>query len=95
MGMTMMLNISATCRGSTRVPTARPRLAPVRAASGVTVSSRGQLTWRCTGVAGMKTASGNTTTAARTACRAPDTTFSSATAQIGSGAITRSSISRV
>ncbi len=50
---------------------------------------------RCTGVAGMKVASTNTTRAAMTAWIAPEATFSSATAHTGIGASTRSSISRV
>src|SRR5919106_744536 len=89
------LNTSGTCRGCTRVPTVSPSEAPSTAASGRNVSATGQLTSRCTSVAGTTYARGRTTRAASSPWMAPDATFSSATPSTGIGASTRSSISRV
>ena len=61
----------------------------------MSVSSTGQFTSRCTGVAGTIAAIGNTISAANRPLSMPAVTFSIATSQIGIGASTRSSISRV
>ena len=93
MGITTIPNNSGTCRGCTRVPRTSPKEAAVPAARGSNVNrSRGR-TSRWTGVAGTNIASGNTIAAAIRPWSAPATTFSTATLQTGSGAITRSSIS--
>ena len=67
----------------------------MNAVSGSSVRIGSHCTSRCTGVAGMNAANGNTTSAANIPWIPPATTFSIATPAIGSGAITRSSISRV
>ncbi len=59
------------------------------------VSSTGQLMSRCTGVAGTIAAIGNTSNAANKPLNAPVIAFWIATSDTGSGASTRSSISRV
>jgi hypothetical protein len=65
------------------------------AASGASVSRIGQSIWRWTVSAGTTAAMGKTSRAAIRPWMAPETTFSSATNDTGSGASTRSSISRV
>ena len=84
-----------TVRGSNRVPNASPSAPHMKHASGVSVSSTGQLMWRCTGVAGTIAAIGNTSSALTAPLSAPAVTFSIATRSTGIGARTRSSISRV
>src|SRR3954452_30839 len=93
--MTTTPKNSGTRRGSTRVPITNPSAAPQNAVNGKSVSSSNHWTSRCTAVAGMNAAIGNTTTAAKIPWMAPATIFSIATPLIDSGAITRSSISRV
>jgi hypothetical protein len=95
MGITMTENINGTWWGWTRVPSARPSAAPVSAARGATVSRVTHEISRCTSVTGSTAASGKTMAPATRAWRAPETIFSTATAHTGSGASTRSSISRV
>ena len=84
-----------TVRGSNSVPKNSPSAPLMMQASGTRVSRIGQLTSRCTGVAGTTVAIGNTISPANRHWRAPATIFSKATSCTGSGASTRSSISRV
>ena len=66
-------------------------------ARGTSVSTTNQWMWRCASAprAWMTAAMGNTMAAAMMPCTAPDSTFAMATSQMGHGAWTRSSISRV
>ena len=66
-------------------------------AIGITVSRIAQVTvkWTCTPSAWTTAAIGNTITAEMTPWTAPESTFAIATSQMGHGACTRSSISRV
>src|SRR3954453_1361795 len=94
-GSTTIPNSIGTVRGSKRVPSVRPRAADVKQASGASVSSTGQLKFRCTGVAGTTAATGNTIMAAMIPWQAPATILPTATIDTGNGAGTRSSISLV
>ena len=66
-------------------------------ASGISVTTTAQCTdrWASTPCAWTTAAIGNTISAAISPWAAPDRTFATATSQIGHGACTRSSISRV
>ena len=61
----------------------------------ISATSSGKFTWGCTFALGKNSTMGKTITAASAACMAPKRIFSNATRDVGSGAITRSSISRV
>ena len=58
-----------TVRGSNRVPNMSPSAPLMMQASGIRVSRTGQLTSRCTGVAGTTVAIGNTISPANRHCR--------------------------
>ena len=94
-GIRITPNSIGTVRGSNIVPNISPSAPLMMHASGVSVSSTGQLASRWTGVAGTIAAIGNTISPANRHCSAPATIFSKATRPTGSGARTRSSISRV
>ena len=94
-GITRMLNIKLTWRGSTRVPIVSPSDRRAGTRAGSTVTSTSQCTSQVTGVLGTSNTIGSVIAAAIAAWIAPDTIFCIATAHTGSGAITRSSISRV
>ena len=96
-GSTTNPNINPMFRGSKAVPSSSPSAVIVTHASGISVSTTSQFTDRCacTPEACTTAAIGNTITAASNPCAAPESTFESATSQIGHGACTRSSISRV
>ena len=88
---------SGTVRGSKIVPKVSPSAEQVTHASGVSVTSTSQCTWRLMWIwlACTTAAIGNTIAAASSPWIAPKMTFSSATSDTGSGASTRSSISLV
>ena len=93
----MKPNIRPMFRGSKLVPSTRPRPAIATQASGTNVTMIHQCRerWASTPGACTTEAMGSTMIADSTPCAAPDSTFSIATSQIGHGAWTRSSISRV
>ena len=97
MGSTMNPNISPRLRGSKLVPSRSPRDVMARQDSGtrVTMMSQCRLMWASTPAAWTTEAMGRTMAAERSPCTPPEITLEMATSQIGQGAWTRSSISRV
>ena len=97
MGNTMKPNISPRLRGSKLVPSSRPSEVMARQASGtmVTMMSQCRLIWASTPAAWTTDAMGSTMMAEINPWAPPEMTFEIATSQIGQGACTRSSISRV
>src|SRR5215470_19791452 len=93
----MKPNISPMLRGSKLVPRTSPSPAMATHASGTNVRMISQCSDRCASTPGACTteAIGRTMIADRTPCAAPDSTLAMATSQMGHGAWTRSSISRV
>ena len=93
----MIPNKSGTVRGSKIVPKVSPSADVVTHASGSRVTSTSQCTCRLMWIwlAWTTAAIGNTIAAASRPWMAPNTTFSIATSDTGSGASTRSSISFV
>ncbi len=90
-------NIRPMLRGSKLVPSSRPSEAMVTQASGtrVTMIHQWRVRWASTPLAWTTEAMGRTMTAEMRPCTAPDRTLAMATSQMGQGAWTRSSISRV
>src|SRR5215472_13077074 len=91
-------NASTTrLRGSKLVPRTSPSPAIATQASGTNVRITHQCSdrWACTPDACTTAAIGSTMIADSTPWAAPDTTLATATSQMGQGACTRSSISRV
>ena len=97
MGSTMNPNIRPRLRGSNEVPSKSPRDAMQMHESGTSVTIRSQcrLMWASTPAACTTEAIGNTMAAEISPCAPPEITLEIATSQIGQGACTRSSISRV
>ena len=93
----MKPNISPMLRGSKLVPSTRPSPAIAMHASGTNVRMIRQCSvrWASTPGACTTEAIGSTMAADSTPCAAPDSTLAIATSQMGQGAWTRSSISRV
>ena len=93
----MKPNISPMFRGSKLVPRTSPSPAIATQASGTSVTMIHQCSvrWACTPGACTIDAIGSTMIADSTPWAAPDSTLAMATSQIGHGAWTRSSISRV
>src|SRR5689334_24485317 len=93
----MKPNISPMFRGSKLVPSTSPKPAIATQASGMNVMMIHQcrLSSACTPAACTTDAIGSTIAAENTPWAAPDSTLAIATSQIGHGACTRSSISRV
>ena len=97
MGSTMNPNISPRLRGSKLVPSSSPSEVMARQDSGtrVTMSSQCRLMWASTPAAWTTEAMGRTMAAEMSPCAPPEITLEMATNQMGHGAWTRSSISRV
>ena len=93
----MKPNIRPMFRGSKLVPRTRPRPAIAMHASGTNVTMIHQCSarWACTPGACTTEAIGSTMAADSRPWAAPESTLAMATSQIGQGACTRSSISRV
>ena len=93
----MKPNIRPMFRGSKLVPRTRPSPAIAMHASGTNVTMIHQCSarWACTPGACTTEAIGSTMAADSRPWAAPESTLAMATSQIGQGACTRSSISRV
>ena len=96
-GRMMNPNMSPMLRGSKLVPRSSPSEAMVTQANGTTVTMTHQwrFRWASTPLAWTTEAMGRTSAAEISPCTAPDRTLAMATSQMGHGAWTRSSISRV